>query len=121
MSKILVVQHDKTTAFELSLRLRARKYEVFVANDALYGISLAKLTSPDLVLLDITMPLGAVFSLAERIYDIAAVSGIPFIFLAPSRCAEYRDSTQNKFANTYFESSAEPDRLLSTVDRLLSH
>ena len=54
--KILIIDDDRHTARFLAKRLRARNYEVMVADDGVQGVQKAKERIPDLILLDMIMP-----------------------------------------------------------------
>jgi DNA-binding response OmpR family regulator len=64
---VLVVEDDERLAAALSLRLKREGYRVLEAHDALAGVSLAIREQPDLMVLDINMPAGGGFSVAERV------------------------------------------------------
>jgi DNA-binding response OmpR family regulator len=64
---VLVVEDDEGLAAALSLRLKREGFRVLVAHDALAGVSMAIREQPDLMVLDINMPAGGGFSVAERV------------------------------------------------------
>ena len=63
--KILIVVDDKKISTALAVRLRATGYEVAMAYDAVLAFSTAVKHQPDLVVLDISMPGGDGFAVAE--------------------------------------------------------
>ena len=70
MKKILIVEDDPNIAAALSIRLKSSGYKVTVASDAMFGVSSAVSIQPDLALLDITLPAGNGFSVANRIQHL---------------------------------------------------
>jgi DNA-binding response OmpR family regulator len=120
MPKILIVEDDKTIALALTVRLKAKGHEVFVAQDAFAGLSLASTKKPDMVLLDIGMPAGGGFGLAEKMQNLAATVGIPFIFLTASKDPQYRKRAEALGAAAYVEKPYDADELLATIDRVLA-
>lgn len=56
MSKIAIIEDDKPIQDMYSLKLRAEGYEVAVADDGVEGLSLIKSFEPDLILLDLRLP-----------------------------------------------------------------
>jgi DNA-binding response OmpR family regulator len=120
MSKILVVEDDKKIALALSLRLKAKGHEVLVAYDALAGLTQATQKKPELVLLDIGMPAGGGFTLAERMQHLTSTIGIPFIFLTASKDPASRARATELGAAAYFEKPYDPEQLLMTIDKVLA-
>jgi DNA-binding response OmpR family regulator len=120
MPKILVVEDDKKIALALSVRLKSKGHEVLIAQDALGGLNLASQKKPDLVLLDIGMPAGGGFGLAEKMQNLSATIGIPFIFLTASKDTEYRARAMQLGAAAYFEKPYDSEELLSTIDKVLA-
>ena len=82
--KVLIVEDDPSILRALTIRLKGSGYTVSVAHDGLSGMQAAALDPPDLVLLDISMPAGDGFTLAERLQDLPATAGTPFIFMTLS-------------------------------------
>src|SRR5688572_5791048 len=82
--RILVVEDDTSILGILVVRLKAAGYEVFAAMDGLQGLKQAVEHKPDLVLMDIWMPIGMGFSVAERL-RILELEHIPIIFMTASQ------------------------------------
>jgi len=120
MPKILVVEDDKKLAHALSLRLRAKRYEVKVAYDAVGGVMVARKEKPDLVLLDISMPAGGGFTVAERMQNLASTAGIPIIFLTASNDPACRRRAMNLGAAAFLEKPYEMAELLAAIQRALT-
>lgn len=120
MPKVLIVEDDKKIALALSLRLKAKGYEVAFAQDAMAGLNMANREKPDLVLLDISMPAGGGFHVAERMQSLSGTVGIPIIFLTASKDPSYKTRATELGAAAYFEKPYEPEELLSTIERVLS-
>jgi len=112
--KVLIVEDDRKIAMALSLRLQAAGYETVIAADALTGVSLAVKSVPQLVLLDISMPAGNGFTVAERMRN-ALSTPVPIIFLTASKQPGFRDRARELGAVGYFEKPYEADALLAAV------
>lgn len=119
MSKVLIVEDDKSILLSLSIRLRAEGYEVTTAQDAMMGMSAAVREQPDLVLLDISMPAGNGFDVARRFQDNARVVGTPIIFLTASRQPGLRAQAEELGAVAFFEKPYDPEQLMSVVNHTL--
>ena len=118
MKKILIVEDDRKIAMTLALRLRTSGYEVSIAYDALSGLNTAVKLRPDLVLLDISMPAGDGFSVAERIQSLVP-SFTPFIFLTASKRSEFRQKAGELGAAAFFEKPYDAKELLATINKTL--
>jgi DNA-binding response OmpR family regulator len=117
--KILVVEDDKRIALALTVRLRAAGYDVITAPDAVLAVSLALKHHPDLMVLDILMPGGNGFVVAERIQDLEAMLGIPCIFLTASKQPGLREQARRLGAAGFFEKPYDAGALLATIRKTL--
>jgi len=77
--KILVVDDDAELVQVMSNTLRSKLYDVVVAYNGEEGLEKAKKERPDLILLDIMMPVRDGFSAAEQFKKDEALSKIPII------------------------------------------
>jgi len=120
MKKILIVEDDQKIAMALSIRLKASGYNPSVASDALAGASLARTIKPDLILLDISMPGGNGFQLAETLHRIPETNGTPVIFMTASKNPELLQKVMALGAIGLFEKPFDTDKLLSCIDNKFS-
>jgi DNA-binding response OmpR family regulator len=118
--KILIIEDDHKIALGLQLRLRSIGYETLWASDALTGMNTAARSKPDLVLLDISMPGGNGFNLAQQIQTNFAVP-VPIIFLTASKRPDFREKAHEVGAFAFFEKPYEADALLAAVRQALSN
>jgi len=79
--KILIVDDEPGIVRLISMRLKAKGYEVFEAYDGLEGVSVAIKKIPDLILMDIKMPNGGGVGAFERLIQIDITKEIPVIFM----------------------------------------
>src|SRR5437867_1623568 len=84
MKKILILEDDARIATALAIRMEAAGYEVLTAPDGLQGLKLALENRPDLILMDIWMPVGLGFSVAQRLKGLG-LGGIPIMFITASK------------------------------------
>ncbi|MCP3919145.1 MAG: response regulator [bacterium] len=115
MSKILVVEDDPNVLLSIVVRLKADGHEVVTAQDGGAAISTAVDERPDLMILDISMPAGNGFQVAETIQDDARTAGTPVIFMTASRRPEFRQKAEELKASGFFEKPYDAAQLLSTV------
>jgi DNA-binding response OmpR family regulator len=120
MAKILIVEDDKKIATALAVRLKAEGFEFEIAVDAIMGISAARRLSPDLIILDISMPAGDGFTVAERLRSLNQTMFTPFIFLTASKQPGLKERAMEAGAVAFFEKPYEPEKLLSTIKGALA-
>src|SRR5215207_4922833 len=91
MKKILVIEDDPNISTALSIRLHSAGYQVLTAPDGLQGLKLARNHWPDLILLDVGlplldlhMPLGVGYSVARRLQAMG-MGEIPIIVITASK------------------------------------
>ena len=118
MKKILIVDDDKKIVTALTVRLKAAGYEVLGAPNGLEGIKLAVGERPDLLILDIWMPAGLGFSLAQRLKALG-FDDLPIIFLTASKKHGLREAALGLGAVAFFEKPYDTKELLATIARVL--
>jgi len=117
--KILIVDDERDIVRALTIRLKASGYDVVAAFDGAQGVFMAHKEKPDLIILDIRMPAGDGFSVAERLKRSTNTFTIPIIFLtgSPERNAEERATKVG--ARFYIKKPYDPEELLDAVRRAL--
>jgi DNA-binding response OmpR family regulator len=117
--RLLIIEDDQKISKALALRVKAAGYEVSLACDAVMGVNSAMKHKPDLVLLDISMPGGNGFAVAERIQTLAPTF-TPIIFLTASKRNDFREKARELGAAGYFEKPYDSRLLLATIYDVLS-
>lgn len=118
--RILVVEDDPSIARSLSIRLQAAGFEVSVAADAIAGARAAAAFHPDLSVLDITMPGGGGFSVAEEIRRLFGPSA-PVIFLTANKQSRLRKRAAELGAAGFFEKPYDAQLLVATIEEALAN
>ena len=118
MKKILIVEDDAKIAAALRIRLESVGYQVVTAGDGFSGLKMTMTHRPDLILLDIMMPVGMGFSVAERLKDLG-LGEIPIIFITASKRAGLRKMAQQLGAAGFFEKPYDADQLLAAIQLIL--
>jgi len=124
MKKILLVDDDKDFV-ESTRTLLEEKYEVVVAYDGDEGIAKAKEVKPDLIILDVIMPVEDGFTAADEIAGDEELKMIPLMLLTSfgSRMTKETEIPRSRgmevSADDYVEKPVEPDALLANVKRLI--
>jgi DNA-binding response OmpR family regulator len=118
VKKVLIVEDDKRVAQALELRVRSAGYETCTAYDALGGVMAAAKVKPDAVLLDINIPAGNGFSVAQRIQSIMS-DPAPIIFITASRKPELFERAAKLGAAGFVEKPYDPVKLLALLRQVL--
>jgi DNA-binding response OmpR family regulator len=115
--KILVVDDEEDMARALNLRLKANGYNVIFASDSVQAFAIANQENPDLILLDIMIPGGGGFVVAERLKQSAATRRIPIIFLTGIPGGEER--AYKLGASGYIMKPYQPEELMEAIHNAL--
>ncbi|MDT7043638.1 response regulator [Candidatus Nitronereus thalassa] len=119
-SKILLVEDDEKIIKALTIRLKSQGYDVVVAFDAVMATAQAMQHHPDIILLDISMPGGTGFTVAERLKDSSLTTDIPVIFLTASKEPGLRERAKELGALGYLEKPFEAQDLLTLIQKGLA-
>jgi DNA-binding response OmpR family regulator len=117
--KILIVDDERDIVKVLMIRLQSSGYEVIAAFDGAQGVFMAHKEKPDLIILDIRMPAGDGFSVAERLKRSTHTWTIPIIFLTGSPETEAEGKAMELGARFYIKKPYDPEELLDAVKRAL--
>ncbi len=120
MPKILLVEDNEMNRDMLSRRLTKRGYQVAIALDGVQGVELARSESPDLVLMDMSLPLKDGWEATAEIKSDPATSSIPVIGLSAHAMSGDRDKAMQAGCDDYDTKPIELDRLLKKIEALLA-
>ncbi len=120
MSKILLVEDNEMNRDMLSRRLTKRGYEIVNAASGDKGIELALSETPDLILMDMSLPVIDGWEATRRIKAAGATRTIPIIALTAHAMATDREKALTAGCDDYDTKPIELPRLLGKIDRLLN-
>jgi CheY-like chemotaxis protein len=119
MRKILLVEDNDMNRDMLSRRLVRRGYEVAVALDGQEGLDQARQTKPDLVLMDMSLPVKDGWVATAELKADPVTRPIPVIGLSAHAMAGDRDRAMESGCDDYDTKPIELDRLLAKIEALL--
>lgn len=119
MSKILVVEDSPMIQEILVERLRFRNYEVVVAHDGQAGVAVAQRELPDLILMDISLPIMDGWEATERIRNIETIKNIPIIALTAHALVEDRNRSLAIGCNDFETKPINFSQLIVKINALL--
>ena len=120
MAKILLVEDNEMNRDMLSRRLIRRGYEVVIAIDGEQGVAKVTSESPDLILMDMSLPVLDGWEATRRVKANEATRGIPVIALTAHAMAGDRDKAIAAGADDFDTKPIELDRLLAKMEALLN-
>jgi len=122
--KILVIDDDPDFIEVIKSILQSKAYDVIVATEGEQGLSKAKIEKPDLILLDVIMPIKDGFTVAEELKSDSDLKLIPLIMLtsfasrkAETSIAQSRGMTLE--AEDYLDKPITPEELVNRVENQL--
>lgn len=119
MPKILLVEDNEVNRDMLSRRLQRRGFEVVMAVDGAQGVEMASAQAPDLILMDMSLPILDGWEATRRIKGNPATAGIPVIALTAHAMASDREKALEAGANEFDTKPVELERLLGKITALL--
>ena len=119
MAKILLVEDNEMNRDMLSRRLVKRGHDVVIAVDGREGVDKAISDGPEIILLDMSLPVMDGWEAAKRLKADAATSGIPIIALTAHAMAGDREKCIEAGANDYDTKPVDFKRLLGKIEALL--
>jgi two-component system, cell cycle response regulator DivK len=119
MAKILLVEDNEMNRDMLSRRLAKKGYDVTIAIDGGQGVEMAKAQLPDLVLMDMSLPVLDGWEATKRIKADPATAAIPIIALTAHAMAGDREKAIEAGCNDFDTKPIELPRLLEKMEALL--
>jgi two-component system, cell cycle response regulator DivK len=119
MSKVLLVEDNEMNRDMLSRRLARRGYEVVIAVDGESGLALAGSEAPDLILMDMSLPVLDGWEATRRLKSTPATARIPVLALTAHAMSTDRDRALEAGCDDYDTKPIDMPRLLDKIARLL--
>jgi CheY-like chemotaxis protein len=119
MAKILIVEDNEMNRDMLSRRLARRGYEVAIAVDGEAGVAAAASERPDLILMDMSLPIMDGWEATRHLKARDTTKGIPVIGLSAHAMAGDRDKALAAGCDDYDTKPVELPRLLGKIEALL--
>ena len=120
MPRLLYVEDNEMNRDMLSRRLQRRGFEVLIAADGEQGVILAAAERPDLILMDMSLPVLDGWEATRRIKAAPDTQRIPIIGLTAHAMAADRDKCLEAGCDDYDTKPVELGRLLEKIERLLA-
>ena len=116
MPKILIVEDNEMNRDMLSRRLQRKGYEVAIAVDGQQGVEMAQTGMPDLILMDMSLPVLDGWDATRQLKANETTRSIPVIALTAHAMAGDRDKALDAGCDDYDTKPIEMPRLLEKIE-----
>ncbi|HEY0073257.1 MAG TPA: response regulator, partial [Abditibacteriaceae bacterium] len=120
MPKVLLVEDNEMNRDMLSRRLERKGYDVVIAFDGEAGVRLAGECQPDIILMDMSLPIIDGWEATRRVKADPATQKIPVIALTAHAMSGDREKALEAGCDDYDTKPIELPRLLGKMEELLS-
>ena len=117
--KILYVEDNPDNVYMLNRRLKKKGFEVLVAEDGQQGVEMALSELPDLILMDLSLPIMDGWEATKNIKANEKGKNIPIIALSAHAMEEHKKSAMEAGCNDYDTKPVDLKRLMSKISQLL--
>ena len=118
--KILLVEDNEMNLDMLSRRLERKGFQVVIATDGAQGVALAETESPDLILMDMSLPVMDGWEATRRIRATPPVASVPVIALTAHAVNGDRERCLEAGCDEYETKPVKFDQLLTKINTLLA-
>ncbi|NJN88329.1 MAG: response regulator [Leptolyngbyaceae cyanobacterium SL_7_1] len=119
MPKILLVEDNELNRDMLSRRLERRGIQVLIAMDGHQGVAIAQAESPDLILMDMSLPVLDGWTATRQLKALPTTQSIPIIALTAHAMTGDQEKCLAAGCDDYDTKPVEFDRLLGKIESLL--
>ncbi|APG82905.1 response regulator [Sinorhizobium americanum] len=120
MTRILLVEDNEMNRDMLSRRLSRRGFDVLIAENGKAGVELATSERPDVILMDMSLPVMDGWEATRQIKANPLTSGIPVIALTAHAMASDRDMALDAGCDDYDSKPVDLTQLVRKIEQLLT-
>lgn len=120
MSKILLVEDDKTLSKLMIYLLEKVNFEIITACNGLEAVEKAETTRPDIILMDVRLPLLDGWAATKKIKSLPNIAHIPIIALTAQASTLDRQRSLAAGCDDYMAKPVQFPALLQQIERLLA-
>ncbi len=120
MTKILLVEDNEMNRDMLSRRLIRRGYNVVMAFDGEQGVAMAQAEMPDVILMDMSLPVIDGWEATRRVKANESTRAIPVIALTAHAMSDDQAKAMDAGCDEYDTKPVDLERLLAKIQTVLS-
>lgn len=119
MAKILLVEDNEMNRDMLSRRLQRKGYEVVMAMDGAEGVAMAQTSKPDIILMDMSLPVIDGWEATRQIKAIEGLQSIGIIALTAHAMSQDKEKALAAGCNDFDTKPVDIERLTQKIEGLL--
>lgn len=119
MKRVLVIEDNEQNLYMVTFLLEHHGCQVTAARDGLVGITMAARDIPDLILLDIQLPLLDGYAVARRLRECRELDGVPIVAVTSYAMAGDREKAMESGCSGYIEKPVNPDTFMQQINAFL--
>ena len=120
MTKILYVEYNEDNIYMLSRRLKRKNFDLVIARDVLAGVEAAQKENPDIILMDLSLPVLDGWGATRKLKSDASTKDIPIIALSAHAMEEHKSSAIEAGCNDYDTKPVDFARLMLKIEEQLA-
>ena len=120
MTKILYVEDNEDNIYMLSRRLKRKNFDLVIARDGQAGVEAAQKENPDIILMDLSLPVLDGWGATRKLKSDASKKDIPIIALSAHAMEEHKSSAIEAGCNDYDTKPVDFARLMSKIEEQLA-
>src|ERR1700733_4334931 len=120
MKTVLLIDDDNIFLLTIGVRLKSMGYTVCTAKDAASAVTVVRKTSPDVIVLDVSLPAGDGFLVAGRLQNLIASAATPIIFVTASEKPALRERAMKLGAVAFLAKPFDATTLADAIETALS-
>ena len=119
-ARVLLVEDNPANLALMQYLLQAAGYSTLTATDGRQGIAVAQHESPDVILMDLQMPILNGYDAARQVKEIPALRGVPIIAVTAYAMVGDRDKILARGFDGYIAKPITPERFVSEVETFIA-
>jgi CheY-like chemotaxis protein len=120
MKTVLLIDDDNVFLLTIGVRLKSMGYTVCTAKDAVNAISAVQKNNPDVIVLDVSLPAGDGFLVADRLRNLISTALPPIIFVTASEKPGLRERAMKLGAVEFLNKPFDATTLVDAIEAALS-
>ena len=117
--KLLIIEDNVAFSKILRIRLESKGYTTLLAQDGLKGLNMARETSPDLILLDLMLPVMDGQKVCRLLKFDKRFQNVPIVILTSRDLDEDAELAKKSGADAFLVKTIHPEVMLDVIERLL--
>ena len=120
MAKVLVIDDEPDVRWLIRMSLERVGHEVLVAEDGLRGVAVAMKQRPEIIVLDLMMPVMDGYAVMAELAKDPRTAAVPVVVLSARAIPEEAERATKAGARRFLEKPFDPDELVAELDSLLA-